>query len=57
MQEKDDKRKEPIEMTTEEAIEYVFAPEIAEKLRREAGKFDDPEPCDPDDQTVLIPRP
>jgi hypothetical protein len=57
MQEKDDKRKEPIEMTTEEAIEYVFSPEIAEKLRQEAGKFDDPEDRDPDDQTVLIPHP
>jgi hypothetical protein len=57
MQEKDDKRKEPIEMTTEEAIEYVFAPEIAEELRRKAGKYDDPEDRDPDDQTVLNARP
>lgn len=57
MQEKDDERKEPIDMTTEEAIEYVFAPEIAEKLRREAGKFDDPEGRDPDDQTAVIPQP
>jgi len=39
MQEKDDKgeQKHPTEMTTEEAIDYVFAPEIAEALRREAG--------------------
>ena len=39
----DEKRKEPIEMTTDEAIDYVFAPEIAEKLRREAGKIEEPE--------------
>jgi len=25
-------------MTTDEAIDYVFAPEIADKLRREAGQ-------------------
>jgi hypothetical protein len=55
MQEKDDKekRKHPAEMTTDEAIDYVFAPEIAEALRREAGKCDEPEK-DPesDEQTV-----
>ena len=47
--EKDEKH--PIEMTTDEAIDYVFAPEIAEALRQEAGKNDDPEDCDPE-QTV-----
>ena len=52
MQEKEDKRKEPIEMTTDEAIDYVFAPEIAEELRRKAGKYDEPEDCEPDEQTV-----
>jgi len=39
----DDKKKEPIEMTTDEAIDYLFAPEIADKLRREAGKIEEPE--------------
>jgi hypothetical protein len=37
-----DKPKEPIEMTTDEAIDYLFSPEIAEKLRREAGKVEEP---------------
>ena len=36
-------QKEPIEMTTDEALDYVFHPEIAEHLRREAGKYDEPE--------------
>jgi hypothetical protein len=48
MQENDDKsrRKEPIEMTTDEALDYVFAPEIADALRREAAKADPPDDCD-----------
>lgn len=33
--------KEPIDMTTDEAIEHVFGSEIAECLRREAGKNSD----------------
>jgi hypothetical protein len=39
MQQKDDEReeKQPVDMTTEEAIDYVFAPEIADALRREAA--------------------
>ena len=54
MQEKDDEStpKHPAEMTTDEAIDYVFAPEIAEALRREAGKCDPPEPEPDDDLTV-----
>ena len=47
--EKQDKR--PIDMTTDEAIDYVFAPEIAEQLRREAGKCE-PDPEEPDEQNV-----
>ena len=45
MQEKDDEetQKHPTEMTTDEAIDYLFAPEIAEKLRQEAGKCEPPE--------------
>ena len=49
MQEKNDKerRKEPIEMTTDEALDYVFAPEIAEALRKEvAAKDEPPDDCD-----------
>jgi len=38
-----DEKKEPIEMTTDEALDYVFHPEIAEHLRREAGKYDLPD--------------
>ena len=42
MQEKDDeqRKKPPIEMTTDEALDYVFGTEIADELRREAGKAD-----------------
>ena len=51
MQEKDDEqqKKAPIEMTTDEALDYVFGTEIADELRREAGKIQSPEPCQPDD--------
>lgn len=38
--------KEPIEMDTDEALEYVFAPEIVAELKREAGlcePVDDPD--------------
>jgi len=50
MQQKDDtpKDKQPIDMTTDEAIDYVFAPEIAEALRQEAGKNEPPEPRESD---------
>lgn len=44
----DEKKKEPIDMTTDEAIDYLFAPEIAEKLRREAGQVEEPEDSEPD---------
>ena len=43
MQNDDKRKKEPIEMTTDEAIDYVFSPEIAEKLRQEAGQTAEPE--------------
>ena len=48
MQENDDKekKKEPIEMTTDEAIDYCFGPEIADALRHEAHGDDDPDPED-----------
>ena len=50
MQEKDDEqqKKPPIEMTTDEALDYVFGTEIADELRREAGKMEAP-PCQPDE--------
>jgi hypothetical protein len=53
MQEKDDKEKQkhPADMTTEEALDYVFAPEIAEALRKEAGKDEPEDDCEPE-QTV-----
>jgi hypothetical protein len=47
MQQEADKenKKEPIEMTTDEALDYVFAPEIAEALRREV-RPEPPDDCD-----------
>lgn len=50
MQQNDDERqkKPPIEMTTDEALEYVFGPEISDELRREAGKLPDLE-CQDDE--------
>jgi len=37
MEEKEPEVKEPIDMTTDEALEYIFAPEIVRELKREAG--------------------
>lgn len=51
MQENEDnseKQKAPIEMTTDEAIDYLFHPEIAKKLRDEAG-MNDPEESESED--------
>jgi hypothetical protein len=58
MQQKDDEReeKQPVEMTTDEAIDYVFAPEIADALRKEAGvlkeKIEPPEEPESEDLQV-----
>ena len=54
MQQNDDEReeKQPVDMTTDEAIDYVFAPEIAERLRREAGKCEPPEEPESEDLEV-----
>jgi hypothetical protein len=51
MQQKDDEqnKKPPIEMTTDEALDYVFGTEIAGELRREAGKVEEPESCLPEE--------
>jgi hypothetical protein len=48
----DEKQKHPTEMTTDEAIDYVFAPEIADALRQEARKGEPPEDLECDEQTV-----
>jgi hypothetical protein len=47
MQENDDNRteKQPIEMTTDELLDFVVAPEIAEKLR-ERIRDEPPDDCD-----------
>ena len=48
MQENEDKRQEnkhPIEMTSDELLDFVVAPEIAEKLR-ERVRDDPPDDCD-----------
>lgn len=44
-QEKDNKESEkhPMDMTTDEALDYVFGPELAEELKREARPKDEPD--------------
>jgi hypothetical protein len=42
--------KEPIDMTTDEALDYIFAPEIVEELKREAGLCEPLEDPESDDQ-------
>jgi hypothetical protein len=50
MQQNDDEhnKKPPIEMTTDEALEYVFGNEIAEELKRQAGRVEPPADCQED---------
>jgi hypothetical protein len=48
MNEKEKQDKRPIDMSTDEAIDYVFGSEIAEQLRKEAGKCEPTEPNDPE---------
>ena len=50
MQEKDNEqnKKPPIEMTTDEALDYLFGSELANGLRREAGKIEESESCQSD---------
>jgi hypothetical protein len=43
MRDEENNEKQPIEMTTDEAMDYVFGPEIAEELKRQARKCDEPE--------------
>ena len=42
--------KEPIDMTTDEALDYVFAPEIVAELKREAGLCGPPEDPESDSE-------
>jgi len=44
MQENDDEqqKKPPIEMTTDEALEYLFGTELADELKRQAGQIEAP---------------
>lgn len=45
MQQKDDERdkKEPVDMTTDEALEYCFGSEITQELKRQAGQIEEPD--------------
>ena len=54
MQQKDDeeKKKHPVDMTTNEALDYVFGSEIAEELKRQAGKNEPPEECETEEPKV-----
>ena len=47
MQENEDKetKKHPIEMTSDELLDYVVAPEVAEELK---ARVRDEEDCDPE---------
>jgi hypothetical protein len=50
MQEKDDDRKQekqPIDMTSDELLDYAIAPEVAERVKRIAKPPEDPA-CDPE---------
>lgn len=44
-EEPETEHKEPIDMTTDEALDFCFAPEIVRELKREAGL----EPCEESD--------
>jgi hypothetical protein len=49
MQQNDDDRlpdKQPIDMTSDELLDYAIAPEVAERVKRIAKPQDDPD-CNP----------
>ncbi len=48
MQEKDDepKEKHPIDMTSDELLDYAIAPEVAEHVKRLARPQNDPADCE-----------
>ena len=54
MQEKDTKedKKHPVDMTTDEALDYVFGTEIADELKRQAGRDEPPEECETEKSNV-----
>ncbi len=41
--EKEPEPKEPIDMTTDEALEYVFGEELTQELKKEVRHLDDPD--------------
>jgi hypothetical protein len=50
MQQKDDERqqdKQPIDMTSDELLDYAIAPEVAERVKQIAKPQDDAD-CDPE---------
>lgn len=47
---KEPEQKEPIDMTTDEALDYIFAPEIVAELKREAGLCEPVEDPESDDE-------
>jgi hypothetical protein len=47
-EEQEQEVKQPIDMTTDEALDYIFAPEIVRELKREAGLCEAPETDDQD---------
>jgi hypothetical protein len=46
MQEDELKMKEPIEMTSDELLDYVIHPDVAEKLK---ARTREQEPCEPEE--------
>ena len=49
------KHKEPIEMTTEEAVEFFFPPEAVEHLKTVACQYDEQKPEDAPSQSAPPP--
>jgi hypothetical protein len=49
-QEKNNKESEkhPMDMTTDEALDYVFGPELADELKKEVALCNNDEPSDSD---------
>lgn len=41
--------KQPIEMTSDELLDYTIAPEVAERLRAMTRDSETPEHCEPED--------
>lgn len=41
-------QKHPMEMTTDELLDYAIAPEVAERLKAMTREPEPPEPCEPE---------